>query len=259
MGGRKRYGIARATIHSLLGGAPTKRQPGCVVRGGLVVANTVGVGVLTNTGYMAGRLGPRRDHAGLAGGRRDGAGGRAQLRRDRARPSRARAASTGTSRTLAPVLGSLAGWTSLLVGFSAPVALAASTAGPFFATLVPGVPPVVVSIALIVVATASQAFDLRWSKRTQDVFALVKALLLVGFIVGGLRVRAATLARRGPRPRRPGGSRCVRSRCPWCTSPSHSAGWNTAIYAAEEFRDPRRTVPRAMLIGTAWSRSCTWP
>ncbi|MEO8212527.1 MAG: amino acid permease, partial [Myxococcales bacterium] len=26
---------------------------------GLVVANTVGVGVLTNTGYMAGRLGPR--------------------------------------------------------------------------------------------------------------------------------------------------------------------------------------------------------
>jgi APA family basic amino acid/polyamine antiporter len=29
------------------------------------------------------------------------------------------------------------------------------------------------------------------------------------------------------------------------------SGWNTAVYAAEEFRDPRRTVPRAMLIGTA--------
>jgi len=29
------------------------------------------------------------------------------------------------------------------------------------------------------------------------------------------------------------------------------SGWNTTVYAAEEFRDPRRTVPRSMLIGTA--------
>jgi APA family basic amino acid/polyamine antiporter len=27
-------------------------------------------------------------------------------------------------------------------------------------------------------------------------------------------------------------------------------GWNAAVYAAEEFEDPRRTVPRAMVIGT---------
>jgi APA family basic amino acid/polyamine antiporter len=29
------------------------------------------------------------------------------------------------------------------------------------------------------------------------------------------------------------------------------SGWNSAVYAAEEFRHPQRDVPRAMLIGTA--------
>ena len=217
---------------------------------GLVVANTVGVGVLTNTGYMAGRLGPSEImFAWVVGGIMALAGARSDAEIAALIPR-----SGGEYRYLSdlwhPFLGSLAGWTSLLVGFSAPVALAASTVGPFFNTLVPGVPPSVVSVVLILAATASQAFDLRWSKRTQDAFAILKAILLAGFIVGGLVLGSHGL----PTWTAPQATGTFPLR-PFAVSLVYIAfafsGWNTAIYAAEEFRDPRRTVPRAMLLGTA--------
>lgn len=214
-----------------------------------MVANTVGVGVLTNTGYMAGRLGPGEIMlAWLVGSVMALAGARSYAAIAAAIPR-----SGGEYRYLSdlwhPALGSLAGWTSLLVGFSAPVALAASTAGPFFSTLVPGVRPVYVSVTLILVATASQAFDLRWSKGTQNAFAILKAVLLGGFIAGGL-----VFGRHGLPTWHAPESTGTFPYQPFAVSLVYIAfafsGWNTAIYAAEEFRDPRRTVPRAMMIGT---------
>lgn len=216
---------------------------------GLVVANTVGVGVLTNTGYMAGRLGPQEILlAWLVGGIMAMAGARCYAAIAEAIP-RSGGEYRYLSDLLHPFLGTLAGWTSLLVGFSAPVALAASTAGPFFATLVPGTPPDVVGAALIVIAALSQAFDMRWSKGTQDALALVKVLLLAGFIVAGLALGSNA----APTWQAPESTGSFPLR-PFAVSLVYIAfafsGWNTAIYAAEEFRDPRRTVPRAMLIGT---------
>ena len=217
---------------------------------GLLVADTVGVGVLTNTGYMAGRLGPREILlAWLVGGVMAMAGARCYAALAEIIPR-----SGGEYRYLSdlmhPFLGTLAGWTSLLVGFSAPVALAAATAGPFFATIVPGVPAVAVSVSLIVFATISQGFDLGWSKRTQDVLALVKGILLIGFVAVGLiwgDNRPPTWHAVHPSEGFP-----LR---PFAVSLVYIAfafsGWNTVTYAAGEFRNPRKTVPRAMLIGTA--------
>ena len=117
-------------------------------------------------------------------------------------------------------------------------------------TLVPRVPVGAVGPALIIIATVSQAFDLRWSKGTQDALAIVKALLIGGFIVVGVVLGAHTM----PTWRPPEGTTDFVLR-PFAVSLVYIAfafsGWNTAIYAAEEFRDPRRTVARAMLLGTA--------
>jgi basic amino acid/polyamine antiporter, APA family len=217
---------------------------------GLVIANTIGVGVLTNTGYMAGRLGPREILlAWLVGGVMAMAGARCYAALAQAIP-RSGGEYRYLSDLLHPFLGTLAGWTSLLVGFSAPVALAASTAGPFFAALLPGTPGGLVAAGLILVATASQAFDLRWSKRTQDALVLVKVLLLAGFIVAGLALGSRTLPNWGAVE--PSVGLPLR---PFAVSLVYIAfafsGWNTVIYAAEDFREPRRTVPRAMLLGTA--------
>jgi APA family basic amino acid/polyamine antiporter len=217
---------------------------------GLVVANVVGVGVLTNTGYMAARLGPGAILLSwLVGGVMAMCGARAYAELARAIPR-----SGGEYRYLSdlvhPFCGTLSGWTSLLVGFAAPIALCAATAGPFFATVVAGAPPRLVGASLIVLATASQAFHLHWSKRTQDGLALMKGLLIIGFVVVGLALGAHA----APTWRAPEAPVGVPIR-PFAVSLAYVAfaysGWNAAAYAAEEFRDPARTVPRAMMLGTA--------
>lgn len=217
---------------------------------GLLIADMVGVGVLTNTGYMAGRLGPGEILlAWVVGGFMAMAGARCYAALAEIIPR-----SGGEYRYLSdlfhPFLGTLAGWTSLLVGFSAPVALVAATAGPFFATLVPGAPPALFSVALILVATVSQGFDLGWSKGTQDGLALLKVILLVGFIAVGLALGDNHLPTW--HALEPSATFPLR---PFAVSLVYIAfafsGWNTVTYAAGEFRNPRRTVPLAMLIGTS--------
>ena len=217
---------------------------------GLVLGNVVGVGVLTNTGYMAVHLGPRAILlAWVVGGVMAMAGACCYGELARAIP-RLRGGYRYLSDLLHPFFGTLAGWTSLLLGFSAPVALAASTAGPFFATVVPQAPPAVTGVVLILLATAAQAFDARWSKGTQDALALVKGLLIAGFIVVGLVLGSHA----APSWRAPEAPAALPVK-PFAVSLVYIAfafsGWNAVVYATEEFRAPRRTVPRAMLWGTA--------
>ena len=217
---------------------------------GLVVGNVIGVGVLTNTGYMAVQLGPRAILlAWLVGGVMAMAGAACYAELARAIP-RSGGEYRYLSDLLHPFWGTLAGWTSLLVGFSAPVALAAATAGPFFATLAPAVPPLLAGGALIVLATASQAFDAGWSKGTQDALAIVKGLLIAGFIAAGLALGSHAV----PTWRAPEAPPALPVKA-FAVSLVYVgfaySGWDAVAYTAEEFRDPRRIVPRATLGGTA--------
>lgn len=217
---------------------------------GLVMANMVGVGVLTTTGYMAKDLGPGAILAAwLVGGVAAMSGALAYAALAALIP-RSGGEYRYLSDLLHPAVGCLAGWTSLLVGFSAPIALAASAAGSFTTTLVPGVDPRVAGAAIILGLTALHALDLGWSRRTQDVLALAKVILLLGFVGVGL------WAGNHHWPTwRPSVAAVAAPVAPFMISLVFIAyaytGWNTAVYAAEEFEDPQRTVPRALLIGTA--------
>ena len=153
------------------------------------------------------------------------------------------------SDLLHPSLGYLAGWASLLLGFSAPIAIDAVAAASYAGTLFPGAPdPRWLAAALVVAFTAAHAYGLRSSRWTQDLFAAVKSALLLGFIAVGL----AFGANRWPAWSAPGAPAGFPLR-PFMTGLFYIAyafsGWNTAIYAAEEFREPRRDVPRALLFG----------
>ena len=217
---------------------------------GLVVANMIGVGVLTSAGYMAHDLGPGRILlAWLLGGLLACAGARAYGALAEAIP-RSGGEYRYLSEVLHPAVGSLAGWTSLLVGFSAPVAAAGYAAGPFAATLIPGIPEQAVAVALIAGVSVLHALDLKLSKWSQNLMVAAKAALLLGFIVAGVALgsrawptwQAAT----------PHASFPVR---PFMVSLVFIAyaysGWNAAVYASEEFYEPRRDVPRAMVLGAA--------
>jgi len=226
----------------------TARKLGLWSGVGIVIANMIGAGVLTTPGFMAMDLAPSYILlAWLVGGVAALSGARAYAAVAQAIPR-----SGGEYRYLStlwhPMLGYLAGWTSLLVGFSQPVALDTQLVGYYTATLGVDIPWRVVTAVVIVLVTALHAFDLRASRRGQNLLVAVKLVLVIGFVVVGL------VAGSNAWPEwRPKASEHGLPLAPFFQSLVFIAfcysGWNAAIYASEEFREPRRDVPRAMLIG----------
>ena len=215
---------------------------------GLVISNMIGAGVFLSAGFMAQDLTPAQVlEAWLVGALLALCGATAYAEVARRVPR-----SGGEYRYLTelmhPALGYLAGWASLLVGFSAPLVVDALAAGSFAHALgIPLSPRVFGGIAVIAL-TAVHAAQLSASRWTQNVLAALKALLMLGFLAVGL----------------------VAGQHAWPTwQPPHLSatfpmaafatnlfwvgfafsGWNAAIYASEEFEHPTRDVPRAMLLG----------
>ncbi len=215
---------------------------------GIVIANMIGAGVLTTPGFMAMNLAPSHILlAWLVGGVGALAGARAYAAVAHAIPR-----SGGEYRYLStlwhPLLGYLAGWTSLLVGFSQPVALDAQLVGFYVGTLGIDVPWRVVTVAVIAGVTLLHAVNLRASRRGQNVLVVIKVVLVVGFVAVGLVAGANAWP-----TWRPAAAAHGLPIAPFFQSLVFIAfcysGWNAAIYASEEFADARRDVPRAMLIG----------
>lgn len=217
---------------------------------GLIMANMIGAGVFLSTGFMAQDMGPGAIMlAWVAGGFLALLGALSYAELARLIPR-----SGGEYRYVStlwhPMVGSLAGWGSLLLGFSAPVAIDGFAVGAFLNTLVPGPDPRITGTVLIVALTAAHA-GRRWlSKHTQNALIALKVTLLLGFIAVGLLM---------------GSSRWPTWTAPNAADPSAFpvaaflknqywiafafSGWNAAAYVAEEFRHPTRDVPRALLIG----------
>ena len=216
---------------------------------GLVIANMIGSGVLTTAGYMADSLGPLWILAAWAIGgvvALAGAAVYAQLAEEMPE-------SGGEYRYLSklvhPYAGYVAGWTSLLVGFSAPVAMAGLAAGAYLSVLV-GVDATIAAIVIIAAITAVHGLHLRTSSTTQDVLVAIKIVLLIAFVAVGLATGSNALPQWQP-PQQTGLAATVGSFfnslvfIGFCYS-----GWNAVTYVAAEFRDPRRDVWRAMWMGT---------
>ncbi|HEU4729153.1 MAG TPA: APC family permease [Kofleriaceae bacterium] len=217
---------------------------------GIVIANMIGAGVLTTPGYMAMDLAPSYILiAWLVGGVAALAGARAYAAVAQAIPR-----SGGEYRYLStlwhPMLGYLAGWTSLLVGFSQPVALDTQLVGYYAGTLGIGVSWRVITAAAIVLVTLLHAFDLRASRGGQNVLVAVKLVLVIGFVVVGLLAGSNQWPEWRPEASAHGLPVAAFFQSLVFIAFCYS-GWNAAIYASEEFHEPRRDVPRAMLIGCA--------
>lgn len=153
------------------------------------------------------------------------------------------------SELLHPAVGYLAGWASLLVGFSAPMAISAFAAAAFaFAVL--GLPdPRLGAAALIVLLTLFHAAGLGLSKWTQNGLAILKGLLILAFVTLGLCLGETHWPTWAPPDEQPSLALSFASSLFFVAYAF--SGWNAAAYAAEEFRSPRRDVPRAMLTGCA--------
>lgn len=214
---------------------------------GLVIANMVGAGVFLSTGFMAQSQGPGSILLSW------GIGAVLALCGAVAYAEVARLVPEGggeyryISKLVHPALGYLAGWASLLVGFSAPIALDALAAGAFARAVEPSLEPRVVGAALVLLLTAVHAIGLHVSARAQNVLVAVKVALLLSFIA--VAFAKGSLAWPTWVPPSPGASPAADVVGSLFYIAFAFSGWNAAVYAADEFKNPRKDVPRAMLLG----------
>lgn len=211
----------------------------------LVVASMVGTGVFTTSGFLLGDL--KSPWAVLlvwgAGGVMACFGALCYGALARRLPE-----SGGEylflSRTLHPCLGYVAGWISLLVGFSAPLAAATMAFGKYAGPWLPQLRPEILGTLLVIIFSVLHAWNVKAGAWLQNTAVLVKVALILGFVaLAGSKLDFAKAPSFQNAPLALMGVSLV-----W-VSFSYS-GWNAAIYIGGEVKDPERNLPRALMLGT---------
>lgn len=162
------------------------------------------------------------------------------------------------SRLVHPSLGFLAGWTSLFAGFTAPIALAAKGAAIHILTDRSSGEIGVswLAAALIILAAACHLIGIHLGTRTQNAIVAAKLLLLIGILLVAATTYFRAEWRGGPLPG--SSARWLPESLTqwWILVGSMSwialsyTGFNAAVYVAGESKAAEKNVPRAMLIGT---------
>ena len=220
---------------------------------GMVIANMVGAGVFLSAGFMAQDMNSHQILlAWVVGMLIAIAGAKAYSGIVQLVPL-----SGGEYRFLStlihPVLGYLAGWASLLIGFSAPIAISAMAAGAFAGTLFEGINAALVATIMILFLTVVHAVGMRVSVTAQNALVALKILLVVGFIIAGLIGGSNawptwTLLEQADASQAEGFPIGAFMMSLFYIAFAFS-GWNAAVYAASEFKNPKRDVPRALILG----------
>lgn len=219
---------------------------------GLVIASMIGAGVFTTSGFALADLGdPRRVLAVWL------LGGVVALCGAISYGSLARFFNESggeylfLSRTMHPLVGFVAGWVSLLVGFTGAIAFAA-TAFEAYAMPTAQRPPWLPDSALAIGAIAAGALvhglRARPGAWIQTAMVAVKLLFLLAFLAYAIALMT-TGEWHFPSPKPPPFSVVTFATSLMWVSLSY-CGFNAAVYVAGEVRDAQRTVPRAMVTGT---------
>jgi amino acid transporter len=229
-------------------GVTDRRKYGLASAAALVVASMVGSGVFTTSGYLLADLGSadRVMLAWLCGGVVALCGALSYGGLARAIPESG-GEYTFLREGIHPLAGFLAGWISLLAGFTAPIAIAAlaleAYAGPLFGLELPH--------GLLGGSAIAFAFAMHGLRRAgvllQNATVLFKLLLIVAFVILGWTSG-------GPPP--PGMAEvsvppfslaAFAASLVWVSF--SFSGWNAAVYVAGEVRQPERNLRRALLWG----------
>ena len=154
------------------------------------------------------------------------------------------------SKAWNPFIGFLAGWISVTVGFAAPVAANAALLGGYMGSITGLSPlwfgiPVVVLVALVHLGKLS-SIGLFQSGFTYAKVVLILVLGLLAFSLGTAQPISFLPAE--------GDGKLIAS-SGFAISLVYVlyayTGWNAATYMMDEVRNPEKTVPLALLIGTA--------
>jgi len=230
--------------------SPTRRISGLTATS-IVVANMVGTGIFTSLGFQIGDLpsGFAILMLWLIGGVCAMCGALCYAELATTLPR-----SGGEYHFLGtiyhPALGFMAGWISATAGFAAPVALAAMAFGNYLTGVLPGVSPLLASLAVVWLATPLLLADGKWGSRFQNAMTVLKVVLILGVIVAGYCAGHAQPVSFLPRP----GDGGLIASGPFAVSLVYVmfaySGWNASTYIAGEVRNPSRMIPLSVGVGT---------
>jgi len=216
----------------------------------LVVANMIGAGVFTTSGFALGDLG-RRDAVLLAwvvGGVLATCGALSYGALARRIPVSG-GEYTFLSETIHPAAGFLAGWVSLLAGFTAPIAAAALGLQAYLApALGAGVRPEWIGTFAIAAAALAHGLRVREGVALQNAAVVVKMAAIAAFVALGALRLPGTIPGVAAAARPPFDVGAFAVTLVW-VSFAYS-GWNAAVYVASEIRDPARNLDRSLVVGT---------
>lgn len=225
--------------------APSIRKVGFLGATALVVANMIGTGIFTSTGFQIADM-PSRGIillAWLVGGAIALLGALCYGALARQLPE-----SGGEyfflSKTVHPSVGYISGWISLLVGFSAPIAAAAYGTGVYCQDWLQGMDPKWIGTGAVLLLGILHGIGVREGVMVQNLVVFLKIVMLTGFI--GWSLMHLPAAEQIPAWNPDWGTFSVS--LVWIYFAY--SGWNAAVYIGGEVRDPDRNLPRAMIFGT---------
>jgi APA family basic amino acid/polyamine antiporter len=156
-----------------------------------------------------------------------------------------------------PLFGFLTGWLSLVVGFSVPVAGAALGFVEYTMAGLTSVPipadqlviyKKVAAICLIGIFTLIHYMGVRWGGRIQNLLTVFKVVGLIALSAGGLILGGGRVGRLNLIPENaPAGMAFGTAMMLVMFAYS---GWNASAYIAGEVKNPRKNIPRSLILGT---------
>ena len=218
---------------------------------GIVIANIIGTGVFTSLGFQLPEI-----HSGFAlimlwvvGGIAALCGALCYGELSATLP-RSGGEYHFLSEIYHPALGFMAGFVSATVGFAAPIALAAMAFGKYFHGVFGVGSPVLLSFAIVWIVAIFHLGNLRTGSLFQNLWTLVKVVLIAVLIVAGLLVDPKQPITFFPQP----GDTMSIFGAPFAVALVYVmysySGWNAAAYITGEIKRPEKNVPRALLFGT---------
>jgi APA family basic amino acid/polyamine antiporter len=237
---------------------PAHRPLGTVHATALVIANMVGTGVFTTTGIVLPYVrSPVLVLAVWAVAGVLGLCGAAVYAELGAMMPRAGGEYVYLTRAFHPAAGFLAGWIALLVGFVAPTAAGAIAFGRYVHTVFPGLPSTAAALVLLAGLTIAHMVHVGFGARMQTAVTAFVIGLILAFVAAAVvsgHGNAAHLSMMAPVPtsgsaQMPVGAGALALGL--ITVGYAYFGWNSVSYVAGEVRDPVRTLPWALVAGTA--------
>jgi basic amino acid/polyamine antiporter, APA family len=229
----------------------SRRTVGFFTACGIVIANIIGTGVFTSLGFQVADI-----QSGFAllmlwivGGIAALCGALCYGELSAALP-RSGGEYHFLSEIYHPALGFMAGFISATVGFAAPIALAAMAFGKYFHGVFNFGSPILLSFGLVWIVALFHFGNLRLGSAFQNLWTIVKLLLISSLIGAGLLIEQKQPITFLPQAADTMSIFSGAFAVALVYVMYSYSGWNASSYIIGEVKNPERNVPRSLLVGT---------